>query len=176
MSPECSFILSNGKKCRCAATRNQTLCRHHAPKPAVAGPPPMPKRDRYSRLMRWREVGANLQWMPAAEIPRTLYEILQCLIDRGPDSTGQISDLTAGRFLRVLLNRLGDVPFPDPEFTPAFPPQFAPASSPASFPGAPGVSPAGSPPDMRELNALLAALGGPASPVPMNQSRARVNQ
>jgi hypothetical protein len=169
MAPECSFILPNGKKCRCAATRKQTLCRHHAPKPAVAGPPPVPKWEIYSNLSRWRRLRAEIPWMPPAEIPARIYEILHCLIDRGDASPGHISDLTAGRLIRALLNRLGDVPFPDPE--------LAPPSTPVSSPRAAGANPlATSSSEMRELKAMLAALGMPASQSPMHQSPARVNQ
>ena len=161
MIRECSFVLPGGRKCRCAATRHLAVCRHHAPKPAVAGPPPLPKRERYSNLIRWRELARNLPWMPAAEIPQTIYDILQCLVDRGRNSTGRISDLAAGRYLRALLNRLGDVPFADPDF--AGQPLPAPAQSPSAT-------------DPREISALLAALGMAASPSPLHQSRARVNQ
>jgi hypothetical protein len=157
--PECTFILPNGMKCRCAATRNQTLCRHHGP--ALAGSPPVSKSDRYSDLRRWRQLGRELPLMPADDIPFTIYGILQCLVDRGPDSAGSISDLTTGRFLRALLNRLGDVPFPYPG---------SPSSSePASEPEAP---PAGQP----DLGALLAALGLPPLNSPFPQSRHRVQQ
>jgi hypothetical protein len=164
MARECSFLLPGGRKCRCAATRNQPLCRHHAPKPNP-GPPPIPKSERYSDLIRWRRLSRNLPWMPAAQIPREIYTILQCLIDRGPESTGRISDLTAGRFLRALLTRLGDVPFPDPDFESTTLPPAAPAASPA------------------QLNAMLAALaplGTLPSPHPaaarVHQSHAPVHQ
>ncbi len=160
MIRECSFILPSSRKCRCAATRNLAVCRHHAPKPAVPGPRPIPKRERYSNLIRWRELGSNLQWMPVTEIPHAIFDILESLIDRGPNSSGPISDLTAGRYLRVLLNRLGDVPFTDPDF--AAQPAVAPAPAPVL--------------DPRELEALLAALGAPASSASVNQTRARVNQ
>ncbi|MGC2637713.1 MAG: hypothetical protein WA294_11085 [Acidobacteriaceae bacterium] len=149
--PECTFILPNGRKCRCAAIRNQTLCRHHGP--AAAGPPPTPKSELYSDLRRWRQLGRELPFMPADEIPSAIYGILQCLVDRGPDSAGSISDLAAGRFLRALLNRLGDVPFPYPD---------SPSSSaPASEPDAPPTS-AGQP----DLSAMLAALGLPSLSLP----------
>ncbi|MGB6133299.1 MAG: hypothetical protein WBG54_16085 [Acidobacteriaceae bacterium] len=155
MAPECSFILPNRKKCRCAALRHQTLCRHHAPRPANPGPPPIPKSELYSDLRRWRELGRRLQWMSLEEIPNTIWEILQCLVDRGPDaSTGSISDLTAGRFLRALLNRLGDVPFPDPELVSESPSEPAPT----------------------DYNALFAVLGVPPPHAPVPQSRSRVNQ
>lgn len=139
MTRECSFILSNRRKCRCAATRNQALCRHHAPKPAVPGPPPIPKSERYSDLIRWRRLGSNLQWMPVSEIPHAIYEILECLVDRGEDSTGRVSDLTAGRFLRALLTRLGHVPFPDPDLALPTGPALAygPPMAPTAYPAAP---------------------------------------
>lgn len=155
---ECSFILPGGRKCRCAATRNQALCRHHAPKLAVAGPPPLPKRERWSRLMRWRQLGSNIPWMPLSQIPDAVYEILNCLIDRGPGSTGEISDLAAGRFLRALLNRLGEVPFPDPEF----------ASQPAE--AQPGAA------DLEALLSALAPKSGSQSHASLRQSRVRMSQ
>lgn len=182
-APECTFILPNGKKCRCAATRNQILCRHHAPKPAVPEPPPIPKCELYSNLRRWRQLGAELQSMPASEIPATIYELLDCLIDRGPNSTGSISDLTVGRFLRVLLNRQGDVPFPDPERAGAevaapvpvlgAHPQTAAAagSQPSSAPEAKtGKS------RIAEINALLASYGLPPYQGPWLPPRTPVNQ
>ncbi len=162
MVRECSFILPNGNKCHCAATRNLDVCRHHAPKPAVPGPPPIPRRERYSDLIRWRTLGSRLPWMPKTQIPSAVYEILQCLVDRGENSSGRISDLTAGRYLRALLNRLGDVPFPDPDFAA----EATPSASPASVGSL----------DPKELEALLAALVAPALNTPVNQSRARVNQ
>lgn len=155
--PECTFILPNGRKCRCAATRNQTLCRHHRPQPAVAGPPPIPKSELYSNLRRWRQLGRELLFMPADEIPSAIYGILECLVDRGPDSTGSISDLAAGRFLRALLNRLGDVPFPCPG---------SPSSSAPAIALAPPATPAGHP---AELEALLAGL----PPAPSRRSPSR---
>lgn len=148
MTIQCSFILPTGRKCRCAATRNQTLCRHHAPKPAVPGPPPLPKRERYSRIQRWRELGRNLPWMPLDEIPYAVHNILDCLVYRQPDqSPGEISDLAAGRYLRALLSRLGHVPFPHPDDAQQ-PAAFAP---PSSF----------VPPLAPDLQAALAALPGP---------------
>lgn len=181
MVRECSFILPNGRQCGCAATRNQSVCRHHAPKPAVPGPPPPSRYDRYSDLIRWRRLSSNLQWMPVGEIPLTVYEILQCLIDRGRDSTGHISDRTAGRYLRVLLGRLGDVPFPDPDLDPPAPslnPSVAAprATAPASLQDS---DPA---PSMAELTALLASFGAPSprpplpSQPPLSQSRTRLHQ
>ncbi len=124
MGPECCFILPSGKKCRCAATRNQAVCRHHAPKPAFPGPPPVPKCDVYSRHNRWTRLGRNIPWLDSVEIPSEIYEILCCLIEDGPRG---ISDREAGRLLRGLLRRLGSVPFPIPE-PPGMP---SPAQPPA---------------------------------------------
>ena len=60
MTRECCFILSSGRKCRCAATRSELVCRHHAPKPSVATPPRLAKSEYYSNLIRWRRLGRNL--------------------------------------------------------------------------------------------------------------------
>ena len=46
MAPECTFIFANGLNCRCAATRNQEFCRHHAPKPAPSPAPAAPAQPR----------------------------------------------------------------------------------------------------------------------------------
>ena len=175
MTRECCSILSSGRKCRCAATRNQSVCRHHAPKPAVPTPPRPPKSEYYSDLIRWRRLGRDLPWLQPDSLASEVYDILECLIDRGENSTGHISDLTAGRFLRAILNRLGEVPFPNPEFAPAAP-QLAPQSVP--------------PLNNHSADALLATLAkqglfsadllremsSPASPASLHQSRARVNQ
>jgi hypothetical protein len=168
---ECQFRLASGRKCRAAANRHQPFCRHHGGKPA--GPPPLPKHLRYSDLSRWRQLGAELQSKPAADIPSAVFSILQCLVDRGPDSTGSISNLTAGRFLRVLLTRLGNVPFPDPDLAPS-----APAPPQATPPGPSSWNPEAGPGAARiaEINALLAGFGlppwqgpWPPSPAPLHQ-------
>jgi hypothetical protein len=109
MAPECRFVLPKGRNCRCAATRNQEFCRHHAPRPAIPGPPPIPKRDRYSRIQHWAQLGRNLAWLDPAEIPLEVHAILHSLLQDG------ISDREAGRLLRGLLQRFGSVPFPVPE-------------------------------------------------------------
>src|ERR1700733_5116649 len=101
---ECAFRLPNGKQCRCAATRNQPFCRHHGPKPAVAGPPPIPANELYSRLRCWREMGREIPWLDPSEIPGAIDTIHYALLNDG------ISDLAAGRFLRALTKRLGCVP------------------------------------------------------------------
>lgn len=166
---ECSFILPNGRKCGCAATRNQSLCRHHAPKPAVPGPPPPSRYERYSDLIRWRRLGSNLPWMPIAEIPRAIYEILECLIDRGDLSTGHISDLTAGRFLRALLNRCGAVPFPSPGFDDPSDPTPDPDPTPTPKPALASA-------DIDKWLASLAALAPSLSHASLHQSHAPVHQ
>ena len=112
---ECRHVLPTGQKCRGAALRNQTLCRHHAPKSAADGPPPLSKRARFSPLARWRSLGQRAPWLSPAEIPGEVLDILYCLLSTDP--TDSISDLCAGRYLRALLRRLGRVPFalPDPD-------------------------------------------------------------
>lgn len=109
--PECRYILLNGQKCRCAALRNQPFCLHHKYKSPVAGPPPLPKRDRYSRLSRWRRLGQCAPWLDPAEIPGEILGILHSLLGKDAEP---ISNLAAGRYLRSLLVRLGHVPFDSP--------------------------------------------------------------
>lgn len=112
---ECRHVLATGQKCRGAALRNQTLCRHHAPKSAAPGPPPLSKRARFSPLARWRSLGQRAPWLSPADIPGEVLDILYCLLST--DETDSISDLSAGRYLRALLRRLGRIPFalPDPD-------------------------------------------------------------
>jgi hypothetical protein len=149
---ECHFRLPNGRKCRAAATRNQPFCRHHRPKPAVAGPPPLRKRDLYCRLGHWAHVSRNIPWFDPAEIPDEIYGILYSLLQ---DDVGGISDREAGRLLRGLLRRVGQVPFPLPGSS------GADARS-ASFPmPMPARQPADADPlaDPAALNRMMAALG-----------------
>ncbi|HEX4067627.1 MAG TPA: hypothetical protein VHZ09_16525 [Acidobacteriaceae bacterium] len=105
---ECRYILPTGQTCRCAALRNQRFCRHHAPRPLFAGPPPLPKRQQYSRLSRWRRLGQAATWLDPAEIPVEILGILESLLGQNAEP---ISNLAAGRYLRALLRRLGHLPF-----------------------------------------------------------------
>ena len=118
MAAECAFLLPSGKKCRCMATRNHEFCRHH-------GAPPRPKTllptgdRRWSRVACWRDLGRSLGEYPKPEIPGELLYILHSLLE------DDISDRTAGRILRSLLQRYGSVPFmPEAETSPvsAIPP------------------------------------------------------
>lgn len=98
MAPECRYTLPNGRKCRGLAVHNQPFCRHHGPK--FSGPPPLPRRERYSRLSRWARLSRQLPWLDAADIPGEFHNILLSLLENG------ISDREAGRLLRGLLLRL----------------------------------------------------------------------
>lgn len=107
MARECAFILPGGKKCRCMANRNHKFCRHH-------GAPfrhHTPFGDRpWSRLACWRDTVRSLPTLPKQEIPGQLLQTLYSLLHN------DISDRTAGRILRVLLQRYGDLPLmPTPE-------------------------------------------------------------
>ena len=108
MLRECAFILPGGRKCRAAANRHQALCRHHLPQPAVPGPPPKYRRDAYSRHNRWTQLGRSIPWIEPSRIPREAFAILEALMQDGPFG---VSDRVAGRLLRGLLRRLGDIPF-----------------------------------------------------------------
>jgi hypothetical protein len=121
-APECKFRLPNGHKCRCVATRNQPFCRHHGPK--SAGPPPLRRRDRYSRLARWAQLSRTLPWIEPSEIPFEIWAILHSLLE------DDISDREAGRLLRALLQRHGDVPFPLPNEINAPPAPASPEPTP----------------------------------------------
>ncbi|MFP5226143.1 MAG: hypothetical protein ACLGXA_00835 [Acidobacteriota bacterium] len=112
MIAECIHILPSGQKCRGTALRGHELCRHHAPKPALAGPPPIPRSQRFSRIARWSGLTRQLPRLDRDGIPFEAYSILLALLD---DGDGGISDREAGCLLRALLRRFGSVPFPEPE-------------------------------------------------------------
>ncbi|HEV2279907.1 MAG TPA: hypothetical protein VGS02_17140, partial [Acidobacteriaceae bacterium] len=104
---ECAFILPGGKKCRCMANRNHKFCRHHgAPFRHRTAPGDRP----WSRLACWRDLVRSLPAYPKQEIPGQLLQVLYSLKE------GHIADRTAGRILRTLLQRYGDLPLmPTPE-------------------------------------------------------------
>lgn len=120
--PECTFLLSTGKKCRAAATRGRPFCRHHDPaaKAAPAGLR-IPKHNLFSRHRRWMVINRDFPHTHPADLPGDVFEILHALLADGEDG---ISDREAGRLLRGMLRRLGAVPFALPEPTlPNMPPR-----------------------------------------------------
>jgi hypothetical protein len=107
MPAECAFILPGGRKCRCMATRNHPFCRHHG-----APPSGKPRRDpdRWSRLACWRDFGRTAAKTPKPETVLQAMNVLESL--RG----NRISDRTAGRLLRIYLQRWDELPLvPAPE-------------------------------------------------------------
>jgi len=142
MSPECSFTLRNGKKCRGTAIRNHQFCRHHAPR-SVYTPPAIAQRAIYTPLARWRALGRQVSTLGPSEIPFAVYEILESLTGQNP--SGHHSDAVAGRYLRLLLARLGHVPFPMPQDEPPAPP---PAPRIPARPSIP--SPSNLPPEVQD--------------------------
>lgn len=121
MARECAFTLPSGKKCRGMANRNHKFCRHHG---APSQRRTLPTGDRpWSRLACWRDLGRALPDYPKREIPGQLLNVLYAL------SRNNISDRTAGRILRILLQRYGDLSLmPTPET--GLVPRNAPRSSP----------------------------------------------
>lgn len=121
MAAECAFVLPSGKKCRCMANRHHKFCRHHG---APTRRRTLSTEDRpWSRLACWRDLGRALPDYPKREIPGELLNILYSL------SCDKISDRTAGRTLRILLQRYGDLPLmPKPEtgLVPKEPPALPP--------------------------------------------------
>jgi hypothetical protein len=107
MPTECAFTLPTGKKCRCVATRDHAFCRHHgAPRSGK------PRRDPnvWSRLACWRDLGRSA---PTADKAQAVFDALEVLRALHENS---ISDRTAGRLLRTLLQRWDQVPLmPAPE-------------------------------------------------------------
>ena len=139
MTPECRFILANGRKCRGAALRHLDFCRHHGPPPVLPGPPQ--PRNPFTALKKWRSLGRSLRSLHPAELPFAVYEILDSLTGRNPSD--RLADRTAGRYLRALLSQLRHVPFPRP----AFP--LPPAAVPAPRNPHPAAPATGLPPELR---------------------------
>lgn len=114
MPTECVFTLPTGLKCRCMATRGHAFCRHH-------GAPARPRRsradDRWNRLSCWRSFTSEIHTMVPEEIPGAILNLLQALLDN------VVSDRFAGRSLRLLLQRCGELPL-------AVAPEFQPTSAP----------------------------------------------
>jgi hypothetical protein len=121
MTPECTHTLPNGQKCRGAALHHQEFCRHHAPS-SVYTPSAVSKRHSFTPRARWRAFGRQIPVLDASQMHVALYQLLESLTD--PDPSFHHSDLVVGRNLRLLLSRLGHVPFPAPGVA-------APAPSPA---------------------------------------------
>ncbi len=151
MTPECIQTLPNGRKCRGLAGHRQPFCRHHRPK--ADGPPPIPHRDRYSPLIRWRATGRELPYLRAQQLPSLVYELLDALTQPGLAP----SDRTVGRFLRAALTRLGQVPFPHPYIQPAPPPAFAPPA-PTVPPAAHQAFAHANPSDLAQLQQEMSTL------------------
>ncbi len=113
MPTECTRTLANGQKCRCMATRGFAFCRHHgAPRSA------RPLRDPilWNRLSCWRNSPRDYLEDPVEEVPGHMLNLLYALLE------DNVSDRYAGRWLRILLKRVGDLPLTvDPKFerTPA---------------------------------------------------------
>ncbi len=156
MTPECTHTLPNGRKCRGLAGRNQPFCRHHLLK--TPGQRPIPRRDRYSALIRWRATGRELPCLRPDELPSLVYELLDALTQPGQAP----SDRTVGRFLRAALTRLGQVPFPYPDSEPPQIASLAPGSAhpptPSTPPGFPGTKPEDLAQLQREMETLFATL------------------
>lgn len=124
MPAECVFTLSSGRKCRGTATRGHAFCRHHGA-PAKSSAPAV---DPYlwNRRSCWLHFGRELDLLTAEEIPGSILNLLQALLDN------VVSDRFAGRCLRILLQRFGSLP---PEFlqalhSPQNPPDAAPRIDP----------------------------------------------
>jgi hypothetical protein len=161
MTPECTRILPNGQKCRGLAGRNQPFCRHHRSK--TPGQRPIPRRDHYTPLIRWRTTGQELPYLRTEELPSLVFEILDALTQPGQAP----SDRTVGRFLRAALTRLGQVPFPYPSsepepqnvpVPPIRPGQHAHAATPTTTSAFPSSNPADLAQLQREMATLFATL------------------
>jgi len=195
VTPECTHILPTGQKCRGAALHNRNLCRHHAPS-SIYSPPRIARRALFTPRAQWRAFGRQLPFLPSAEIPFVIYQLLQSLTS--PDPACRHSDLVIGRHLRLLLSRLGYVPFPVPGVEapaprpaprPPAPPQpaAAPASRPVPAPtfSGPQFDNSTLPPDLRSaleaiyqdttsdtIEALMEALSKtPSAPTPWSTQR-----
>jgi hypothetical protein len=102
MPTECTFTLPTGKKCRCMATRDHAFCRHHGAPRSTRKPRRDP--DVWSRRACWRDVGRSAATIAKEDAVLNAVEVLRALQENC------ISDRTAGRLLRVLLQRWDDLP------------------------------------------------------------------
>ncbi|MGA7523682.1 MAG: hypothetical protein WBW84_14610 [Acidobacteriaceae bacterium] len=155
MTPECTHILPNGQKCRGLAGSNQPFCRHHRPKNA---PPSGRRRNSRSMLAHWRATGRDLSALPHEELAPILYNLLQCLTQ--PRGLAP-SDRTVGHYLRIILTRLGQVPFAAP-----FPDEESELPQPATAETislAPSATSPGMPTELAQLQRDLTAMLGSLS-------------
>lgn len=99
--PECARTLANGHKCRCLATRGFAFCRHHGapPKPSI----PFSERE-WNRRACWRSSPRDYMEDPIEEVPWHMLNLLHALLQ------DDVSDRYAGRWLRRLIQRVGDLP------------------------------------------------------------------
>jgi len=106
MIPTCSFILDNGRRCHCAANRNQDFCRHHTPEALrlhrAAQPDDPADREQEIAFSPRREWGQLRQWIAQSEA-EAFEDILENLMTAMAD--GMMTPRTAGRLLLLLYRR-----------------------------------------------------------------------
>jgi len=153
MPTECAYTLPTGRKCRCMATRHHAFCRHHG-----APGSNRPRRDPnlWSRRACWRDVGRSAATMPIDEAALGTLDILRALLE------SRIADRTAGRLLRTLLVRCGEVPLTLASETGWTPPAVPPAAGSLPHPqpsatlaGQPGLSPVNQAANLGDLQQML---------------------
>ena len=109
MTPDCAYLLDNGRRCRCAASHDSLFCRHHSPEALArrnhirAG---QPASSSPSQPSRW---DLRAYWrLVHAEMPHCRYEALQDNFEGVLDALAQrlISPRCAGLILQAILDRL----------------------------------------------------------------------
>lgn len=107
MVNECTYLLPNGKKCRCVATRGHAFCRHHGTHPV-----PARKARTESRKERWRMMSLQIHELPFEQLSPAIDRVMTALCCDGYHG---ISDRTAGALLRAILYRFEQLaPKPQP--------------------------------------------------------------
>ena len=113
-SPDCSFILDNGRPCRAPARHDSPFCRHHAPEvrarrrqaaqnhgavPADPNPSEKPGFDPWLLRAYWRMHHRLIPAFDDGELDDTFDMILEALADR------LIAPRSAGSLLLAILDR-----------------------------------------------------------------------
>ena len=103
----CSFVLDNGRRCHCAATRGQDCCRHHTPETLAlhrAAQPGSPDPEQaFSPRREWGQLRHYIGYCNEESIPDLIEDLMLAL------ATGAMTPRTAGRFLLLLHNRREDL-------------------------------------------------------------------
>ena len=106
MTPDCAYLLDNGRRCRCAASHDSLFCRHHSPEALArrnhirAG---QPASSSPSQPSRW---DLRAYWrLVHAEMPHCRYEALQDNFEGVLDALAQRAISPCQRYSKNPQNR-----------------------------------------------------------------------